>query len=127
MLCLSLLSADALMLIVSAVLEQNINLAHLQPKTQMMIEILLVTAILTSQKGANGSEKTVAARQKEGRLLRLFTRPKEMPELAQGMQYFLKKVVRKTDLVANKEERDDVRLGCKVADSALTRLLTMSA
>ncbi len=44
--------------------------------------------------------------------------------LARGIQYFLKKVVSKTDVAGGKSERDTVRWGCKVAAAVLQRIIT---
>ena len=52
---------------------------------------------------------------------RLKEKPDDLPHLVQGLQYFLKKVVRKTDLL-DKKDSATVKWGCRVAESALIAL-----
>lgn len=54
----------------------------------------------------------------------IFLKPKEAPEMAAGLRYFLKKVVSKTDVAGGKREKDVVRWGCKIAADALTVMAT---
>ncbi|KAF2477941.1 dihydrolipoyl dehydrogenase [Lindgomyces ingoldianus] len=81
---------------------KTLNFPYLQSKTRTLLEIILVTVILQSQKGA-----------KEGRdekgLLEIFIKADGEPEMVTGLQYFLKKVVSKTDIAANKGEKETIR------------------
>lgn len=81
-----------------------LNLSFLQPTTKMFVELLLVTVLLESQ-GEKGGDKGVQG---------LFEKVKGMPSLETGLQFFLRKVVRKTDLV-EKKEKVKVEKACKVA------------
>lgn len=91
---------------------KNLNLAYLPGKLQHFVELLLITVILKSQSKSNGSRD-------EKSLIHIFLRPKEMPDMARGMQYFLKKVVSKTDIAGNEEDQQTVKWGCKVARDTL--------
>ncbi|KAJ4992620.1 dihydrolipoyl mitochondrial precursor [Stagonosporopsis vannaccii] len=94
---------------------KNLNFPYLQPKTKTFVEIMLVTAILETQKGAKGDKKETA-------LLQTFVEVDQAPEMVAGLQFFLKKVVSKTDIV-DKAEKETVRWGCKAIISVLNRIL----
>jgi len=94
---------------------KNLNFPYLQPKTKTFVEIMLVTAILETQKGAKEDKKETA-------LLQTFVEVDQAPEMVAGLQFFLKKVVGKTDIV-DKAEKDTVKWGCKAIISVLNRIL----
>ena len=96
---------------------KNLNLAYLQQRTRMFVEVLTVAAILHLQQASDGFRD-------EKRLLDLFLKPKEMPDMAGGLQYFLKKIVRKTDIAGSKSEMETVKWACKAAGDALMGLAT---
>ena len=75
------------------------------------MEVLLITTILHSQQGSQSSDKN----RNEKVLLDIFLKPKELPEMASGLRYFLKKIVSKTDVAGSKADRAIVKWGCKVA------------
>ena len=77
------------------------------------MEILLFTTILHSQQSPKKTKNEKA-------LLDIFLKPKEMPEMASGLGYFLKKVVSKTDIAGSKADKAIVKWGCKVASDALS-------
>lgn len=54
----------------------------------------------------------------------IFLKPKEIPEMAGGLRYFLKKVVSKTDVAGTKLDKATVKWGCKVASDALSVMAT---
>ena len=91
---------------------KNLDLAYLQPQTRTFIEILLVTTILQSQKAARGGRHEKA-------ILDIFSKPKEIDEMARGLYVFLKKNVRKSDVAGNERDKEVIKWGCKVAGSAL--------
>ena len=95
---------------------KNLNLVFLQPKTRTFLEILIITAILHSQQDSNGGKNKKA-------LLSIFLQPKEIHQMAAGLQYFLKKVVRKTDVAGSKSDKETVKWACGVACDALTALV----
>lgn len=77
------------------------------------MEILLFTTILQSQQSWNKTRN-------EKPLLDIFLKPKEIPEMASGLRYFLKKVVSKTDIAGSKADQAIVKWGCRVACDALS-------
>lgn len=93
-----------------------LNLPHLKPKTKTFIEIMLVTVILESQKGS-----------KEGRaekaLLNIVINADAVDGMVPDLQYFFRKVISRTELTANKAEKETVKWACKVVDDMLTRLM----
>lgn len=94
---------------------KNLNFPYLQPKTKTFVEIMLVTAILETQKGAKGERKETA-------LLQPFVEVDQAPEMVAGLQFFLKKVVSKTDIV-EKSEKETVKWACKAVINVLNRVL----
>ncbi len=51
-----------------------------------------------------------------------FLKVRETPQVARGLQYFLKKVVSKTDVAGGRAEGETVRWACKVAGDALAAI-----
>ncbi|KAJ8110267.1 hypothetical protein OPT61_g6842 [Boeremia exigua] len=94
---------------------KNLNFPYLQPKTKIFVEIMLVTAILETQKGAKGDKKETA-------LMQTFVEVDQAPEMVAGLQFFLKKVVSKTEIV-EQSERETVKWGCKAVIGVLNRIL----
>ncbi|KAJ4383352.1 hypothetical protein N0V86_001399 [Didymella sp. IMI 355093] len=94
---------------------KNLNFPYLQPKTKTFVEIVLVTAILETQKGAKDEKK-------ETSLLQTFVEVDQAPEMVAGLQFFLKKVVSKTDIV-EKSEKETIKWGCKAVINVLNRIL----
>ncbi|KAL1593948.1 hypothetical protein SLS60_010682 [Paraconiothyrium brasiliense] len=95
---------------------KTLNFPYLKPKTKTLIEVILVTIILESQKGHKGKRNEKA-------LLNIFINVDAVPEMVTGLQYFLKKVVSKTDITANEKEKDTVKWACKVIMGMLERLM----
>ena len=96
---------------------QTLNLVYLQPKTQIFVELFLITVILHSQQGSQGH-------QNEQSLLNIFMIVQDFPDLARGLQYFLRKVVRKTDVAGNKQDKATLKWGCTLIVDALTAIAT---
>ncbi|KAF2495733.1 hypothetical protein BU16DRAFT_562000 [Lophium mytilinum] len=94
-----------------------LNFTYLQPKTKTFVEVLLNTIILQSQKHA-GDQRDAKG------LLDLFSKVGEAPQMARGLQYFLKRVVSKGEIAGNKSERETVRWACRLVVEALTDLAT---
>ncbi|PLB45781.1 hypothetical protein P170DRAFT_458039 [Aspergillus steynii IBT 23096] len=103
---------------------KTLNFAYLQPKTSTFAELLLITAIQQSQKSKRGKtkkEKKAGAEDEardEQALMEIFLRTRDTPQVIKGLMYFLRKVVSKSDIVSEKEQKV-VRWGCKVAVDAL--------
>lgn len=56
--------------------------------------------------------------------MEVFLLSKDIPNLARGLQYFLKKVVSKTDVAGSRRDHETVRWGCKVAGDGLKFLMS---
>jgi nucleolar MIF4G domain-containing protein 1 len=89
---------------------QVLEFAYLQPKTRTFLELLLISIILHSQPAESRNEE---------RLIEIFIKAKDVPDLAPGLRFFLKKVVSKTDLAGSRQDSETVRWGCKVAGDVL--------
>ena len=73
---------------------------------------MLITVFLQSQQGSDD-------RKIEELIIEIFLSPKEAPAMARGLQYFLKRVVSRTDVVGSRHDKEVVKWGCKVAGDAL--------
>ncbi|KAL8695730.1 MAG: hypothetical protein Q9201_007971 [Fulgogasparrea decipioides] len=89
-----------------------LNLAYLQPKTRIFVELLIITIILHSQKGVSGARD-------EEKLVGIFMQARSNPEMVKGLLYFLKKTVSKTDVADTQADRETVKWGCRVARDIL--------
>ncbi|KLU84565.1 hypothetical protein MAPG_03606 [Magnaporthiopsis poae ATCC 64411] len=90
-----------------------LSLVYLKPKTSMLVEVLLVTAMLDQQQQQQRSDDAIA---------KMFTVMGDGTEdLARGLQYFVRKTVRKSDLAGSKANTKLLRRRCKVAELALER------
>lgn len=81
----------------------------------MFVELLLITIILHGQQASE-------TKRDEKALMETFMKIKDTPQVARGLQYFLKKVVSKTDIAGGKAEKETVRWACKVARDALAAI-----
>lgn len=88
---------------------KRLNLLYLQKKTRDFVEVMLVTALLECQASDRPDEAIAKA----------FSAVSAAPDLARGLQYFLKKVVRKSDLAGGKKNTKLVQDGCKLAEAAV--------
>ncbi|KAF1979953.1 hypothetical protein BU23DRAFT_549120 [Bimuria novae-zelandiae CBS 107.79] len=95
---------------------KTLNFPYMKPKTKTLIEVLLVTVMLESQKGHK-------EKRNEKALLNVFINVDSATEMITGLQYFMKKVVSRTDITANSKEKETVRWACKVVMSMLERLM----
>lgn len=89
---------------------KNLNLTYLQEDTSMFLEVLFVT--LWGQMRSTGERD-------EGKVRRTVEVCRGMNTLVQGLIWFLKKVVRKTEIVEGERERSDIKWASKVAVSVL--------
>ncbi|KAM3069948.1 suppressor of glycerol defect [Clarireedia jacksonii] len=94
---------------------KNLNLSYLQTKTKTFCEVLFITILLQSQKGAG-------PKRDEKAISNIFSRVRDIPHMVTGLQYFLKKVVSKTDIAGGKEEKNTVKWACGVARDILQSL-----
>lgn len=97
---------------------KNLNLSYLQPKTQIFMEVFFITVLLQSQRQAE-------FKRDEQAVVNIFLRAKETPQLINGMQYFLRKAVSKTDIAGGKEEKKTVKWACKIAGDTLEALVAI--
>lgn len=91
---------------------KGLHIACLPGLVQDFVELLFITIILHSQRDLINSRD-------EAGLIEIFLKPKEISDMAQGLRYFLKRVVSKTDIVGGRADRETVKWGCKVARDAL--------
>ena len=99
---------------------KNLNFAYLQVKTKTFVEILIISIIQQSQKTKRAKKKAESSETSwdEESLMQIFLRVQETPHVAKGLIYFVRKVVAKSDIVTDKEQKM-VRWGCNVAVDAL--------
>lgn len=91
---------------------KNLNFAYLQPKTQTFVEILLTTVIIGASQASSKWEQSVSE---------IISKAHEVPEMIQGLRYFLETVVARSELVTGKAQRKALSSGCKTAIQALTQ------
>lgn len=99
---------------------KNLNLSYLQPKTQTFLEVLFISILLQSQKQAKFKKDEQA-------VANIFVKAKDSPQLLRGLQYFLKKIVSKTDIAGGKDEKATVKWACKVAGDTLEALVAIDS
>ena len=96
-----------------------LNLPYLQPKTKAFVEVLLITVLqeCLNKKAESGEDegKSVGV----AAILKVFGAVEETPDLTTGLLWFIKKVVRKTDLAGGNEGAKMVKDGCKIVEKAL--------
>lgn len=83
-----------------------LNLRYLRPKTRDFVEVMLIT-LFQELKAAGGKPTKV------------FSAVADMEGLSKGLQWFLRKKVRKSDLLASKKDMRRVKQGCDEAIEAL--------
>lgn len=88
-----------------------LDLAYIKERTTMFVELLLLM-LMTESKSVN---------KRSSSLDHVFARAAETPQIVKRLQYFIKKNVRGSDLVAE-ADRAMVKRGCKVALDTLAQL-----
>lgn len=91
-----------------------LNLAYVQTKTRDFLTVMFIKLFLELSK-------------KEDEVVKIFRAVSDLPDLSKALWYFLKKVVRKSDLVASKKDKKKVTNGCEIAVEALTGLPEVEA
>ncbi|KAI9685711.1 MAG: suppressor of glycerol defect [Bathelium mastoideum] len=111
-------------LVVDGVLDimvlKTLNLPYLRSKTRTFVEIMLVTIIQHGQ-SPPGAEKRSRSYRKAA-LISIFSKAGENPELAAGLQYFLKTHVARSDIVASKKEAKVLGSACEVIKETLSAI-----
>lgn len=88
---------------------KRLNLLYLQKKTRDFVEVMLVNVLLECQ-----------AQERPGEAIaKVFGGVEAAPDLAMGLQYFLKNVVRKSDLAGGKKNTKLLKEGCKMAEAVV--------
>ena len=82
------------------------------------MELFLITIILNSQQNHKD-------RRHEKSLVDIFLGLKKYPDLMTGIEYFLKKVVSRTNVTSSKQDRSTLRWGCKVINHGLHDLASI--
>ena len=95
---------------------KTLNLLYLKEQGKMFVEVFLVTLVTRSQTASKGSRS-------EKTLVKVFGPCREQPQFTKGLQYFVKKVLRKTDLVSSKKEMKNVKWACDVIGGILNGTL----
>ncbi|KAK0713823.1 hypothetical protein B0T26DRAFT_678107 [Lasiosphaeria miniovina] len=91
-----------------------LNLPYLQSNTRAFVEIMLIATLLECQTSETPRDAIAAA----------FKTAETAPPLARGLQWFMKKVIRKSDLAGSKENAEHVKEACKIAESVLEAVLS---
>jgi nucleolar MIF4G domain-containing protein 1 len=92
---------------------KTLNFAYLQPKTNTFTEVLLTRILIKMMKNSKGSKWELSVNE-------VFSKAQEVPNMVQGLRYFMQKVVRKAEIATGKKERKAVKDGCVAAIEALT-------
>ncbi|KAH8844243.1 hypothetical protein MCOR27_007180 [Pyricularia oryzae] len=90
-----------------------LNFVYLKPKTKMLVEVILVTALLDFPcKNRAGADQVIR---------KMFTLPGK-PEFARSLKYFMEKVMRKSELGGDKKRTKVLRRRENVAEEVLASL-----
>jgi nucleolar MIF4G domain-containing protein 1 len=89
-----------------------LNLALLKDQTTNFLEVMFITITTGPAHKKKPSEK---------RLVDVFSKATDSPQLVKPLQYFIRKKVRKSDLVVEKD-RQNLRRGCEIATDTLAML-----
>lgn len=98
---------------------KTLNLALLKDQARMFVEVLLIVVISQSQEGVKEARE-------DARLVHVFARCRDTPQMIGGLRHFLKRVVRNTDLANSKAEAEQVRWGCGIAMDTLKAVSAVS-
>ncbi|KAI9702630.1 MAG: suppressor of glycerol defect [Bogoriella megaspora] len=113
-------------LVVDGVLDitilKTLNIPYLHPKTRTFLEVMLTTVILRPKAILTHSES-----REQASVLAIFTKAGDNPELAGGLQYFLRTVIAKSDIVGSKKEKKIVKSECEAIQAKLSSFITGAA
>lgn len=93
-----------------------LNLALLKEQANTFLEVMLIAIMSGSAKKTPPSEKVLSD---------VFSKAGDSPQLIKPLRYFIKKKLRKSDLVA-KREQETLKRGCSIALDTLAMLETPS-
>lgn len=91
-----------------------LNMPYLQRRTRSFVEVMLITILQECQAKENG----------DAAILKVLQAAEGVPELARGLQWFLKKVIRKTTLAGSPAEAKRLKEACRLAEATVERALT---
>ncbi|KAK4099919.1 hypothetical protein N658DRAFT_452259 [Parathielavia hyrcaniae] len=98
---------------------RRLNLLYLQKKTRDFVEVMLVSVLLDLCQGQGQGQGQAA----DEAIAKVFGGVEATPDLARGLQYFLKKVIRKSDLAGGKKNTQVLREACKMAEAVVQAAL----
>jgi len=101
-----------------------LNLPYLQAKARAFVEVLLITALLECFKTGDKAGQEEDAETAIGKMLAGL---RDAPELSRGLRWFIRKVVRKSDLAGGKGDAKRLKSACTIADTALKALQAAEA
>ncbi|KAK4124179.1 hypothetical protein N657DRAFT_617108 [Parathielavia appendiculata] len=108
---------------------KRLNLLYLQKKTRDFVEVMLVSVLLDlcraqgQSGGGVGSSERGQGQTADEAIAKVFGGVEATPDLARGLQYFLKKIIRKSDLAGGKKNTKLLREGCKMAEAVVQAAL----
>ena len=91
-----------------------LNLPYLQAKTKDFVHVMLIIILQECLSKDSEAEATIA---------NVFKAVMDAPELARGLQWFLRKVIRKTDLAGSKAEAKLIKEAGKTAEAVVEAVL----
>ena len=91
-----------------------LNLPYLQKRTKWFVEVMVITVLEDCQSNDGGTGTTIST---------VFGAVAGAPELARGLQWFLRKVIRKTDLAGGKGDTKRLKEASRIAEKALETAL----
>ncbi|KAK2858391.1 hypothetical protein FQN49_004777 [Arthroderma sp. PD_2] len=100
-----------------------LDFPYLQPKTTMLVEVLLITTMIQSQQKSHRKAKDSEngdSPYDERALVGIFMKTTETPQVVAGLRYFIRKVIAKSDVVSSKRDKKLVKWACKVALDTLS-------
>lgn len=96
---------------------KTLNFAFTQPKTTTFLEVLLTTIILSLQKKSKKSKWELS-------LPDIFGKAQDVPDMIQGLRYFIENVVARGEIAKDKKERKLIKKGCESVVEALNLPVT---
>ncbi|KAL9061904.1 MAG: hypothetical protein Q9157_009227 [Trypethelium eluteriae] len=109
-------------LVVDGVLDitviKTLNLPYLRPNTRTFIEVMLIAIIQQTQSSTDFKETSKS--KNKAALISIFSKAKENPDLAAGLQYFIKTYVARSDIVASVKEKKALKRSCEIIGEILS-------
>ncbi|KAL1865247.1 hypothetical protein VTK73DRAFT_5430 [Phialemonium thermophilum] len=99
-----------------------LNMPYLQTRTRSFVEVLLISSLLDCFEA--GKDGKIDAEAAIGKMIATLG---DAPELCRGLQWFFKKVMRKSDLIGSKTEAKTLKTACTIAERALEATLVAEA